>query len=56
MFLYIYIKTIILSYNNMRIILNTAVEPGHTLSEYARNVVAQGEMGHPAAGLSEPAG
>jgi len=27
---------------------------GHTMSEYARNVVAQGEMEHQTAGLSEP--
>jgi hypothetical protein len=38
----------------MRIILKTAVESGHTLSEYARNVVTQGEMEQKTAGLFEP--
>jgi len=33
-----------------------AVEPGHTMSEYARNVVALGELKHQAAGLFEPEG
>jgi len=33
-----------------------AVEPGHAVSEYARNVVALGEMKHQTAELFEPAG
>jgi hypothetical protein len=40
---------------NQLINLKTAVEPGHTISDYARNVVALGEMEHQIAGLSEPA-
>jgi hypothetical protein len=32
----------------------TAVEPGHAVSEYARNVVALGEMKHQTAELFEP--
>ena len=36
--------------------LKMAVESGHTMSEYARNVVAQVEMEHKTAGLFEPAG
>jgi hypothetical protein len=46
-------------YNIPRKILKpkkTAIEPGHSLSEYARNVVAKGEMEHQTAGLSEPEG
>jgi hypothetical protein len=35
---------------------NKAVEPWHTVSEYARNVVALGEMEHQTAELFEPAG
>jgi len=34
----------------------TGVEPGHAVSEYARNVVALGEMEHQTAELFEPAG
>jgi hypothetical protein len=34
--------------------LKKVVEPGHTMSEYARNVVAVGEMEHQTAGLSDP--
>ena len=33
-----------------------AVEPGNTMSEYARNVVALGEMEHQTDELFEPAG
>jgi hypothetical protein len=36
--------------------LKPAVEPGHSLSEYARNIVAQGEIEHQTAGLFEPEG
>jgi len=46
MYLYKNLNTANLRYNTLKKILNpnnTAVEPGHTLSEYARNVVAQGE-------------
>jgi len=32
----------------------TAVEPGYAVSEYARNVVALGEMEHQTAELFEP--
>ena len=32
----------------------TAVEPGHAVSEYARDVVALGEMEHQTAELFEP--
>jgi len=32
------------------------VELGHTISDYARNVVALGEMEHQTAGLFEPEG
>jgi len=39
----------------IHIIRKTAVEPRHTISDYARNVVALGEMEHQTAGLSEPA-
>jgi len=35
-------------------IAKTAVESGHTVSEYARNVVALGEMKHQTAELFEP--
>lgn len=34
--------------------LKPAVEPGHTISEYARNVLTLGEMEHKTAGLFEP--
>ena len=34
--------------------IKTAVEPGHTMSEYARNVAALCEMKHKTAGLFEP--
>jgi len=34
----------------------SAVEPGHTVSEYVRNVVALSEMEQKTAELSEPAG
>jgi hypothetical protein len=36
--------------------LKTAIELGHTVSEYGRNVVALGEMKHKTAGLFEPEG
>jgi hypothetical protein len=39
-----------------RIHQDIIVEPGHTISDYARNVVALGEMEHQTAGLSEPEG
>ena len=34
--------------------IKIAVELGHTISDYARNVVALGEMEHQTAGLFEP--
>jgi len=48
-----------LQYNIPRKILKpkkTAIEPGHSLSEYVRNIVAQGEMEYKTAGLFEPEG
>ena len=42
-----------LFYANTRNI-KMAVEPGHTMREYARNVVALDEMKHQTAGVFEP--
>jgi len=40
--------------NILKLKLNIAVEPGHAVSEYARNVVALGEMEQKRAELFEP--
>jgi hypothetical protein len=45
-----------IQHSNCSVILTTAVEPRHTISDYARSVVALGEIEHQTAGLSEPAG